>query len=202
MDGVSAPILYTFRRCPYAMRARLALTVSGVACEQREVALSDKPAAMLAASPKGTVPVLHLADGTVIEESLDIMRWALAVRDPEDWLRRDDPALIAANDGAFKQDLDRYKYPERFGSDPVVHREGGLRFLRELERRLAGGGQLCGVRRGLADAAILPFVRQFAGVDRDWFERQPLPRVHAWLGEFLASDLFATIMQRRPRWVP
>ena len=146
------PILYSFRRCPYAMRARLALAVSNTACTLREVKISAKPAAMLTASPKGTVPVLVQADGTVIDESLDIMRWALTQRDPEDWLARDDPALIARNDGAFKHDLDRYKYPERHGSDALVHRETGLAFLRALDDRLADAAQLCGPVRGLADA--------------------------------------------------
>ena len=111
------PILYSFRRCPYAMRARLALAVSGTRYALREVKLSNKPAALLAASPKGTVPVFRLPDGRVIEQSLDIMHWALAIRDPEGWRDREDAALIAANDGAFKHDLDRYKYPERHGSD-------------------------------------------------------------------------------------
>jgi len=202
MDRVSDPILYSFRRCPYAMRARLALAVSGIRCELREVSLSDKPEAMLAASPKGTVPVLHLPDGTVIDESLDIMRWALAIRDPEDWRARDDPALIAANDGAFKHDLDRYKYPERHRSDPLAHRESGLAFLREIDRRLAADGQLCGPARGLADAAIVPFVRQFAAVDREWFAAQPLPQLEIWLAGHLGSALFGAIMVRVPPWSP
>lgn len=201
MDRVSAPILYSFRRCPYAMRARLALAVSGIDHHVREVKLSDKPAAMLAISPKGTVPVLLLPDGAVIDESLDIMRWALSIRDPEDWCARDDPALIAVNDDQFKYDLDRYKYPERHNADPRAHRGSGLAFLAELERRLAGGGQVCGATRGLADAAIVPFVRQFAAVDRDWFATQPFPRLKAWLADHLASDLFVAIMVRRPRWV-
>lgn len=202
MDRVSTPVLYSFRRCPYAMRARLALAVSGVRYELREVKLSDKPAAMLALSPKATVPVLHLADGRVIDESLNIMRWALAAHDPEAWLSRDDPALIAANDGGFKHDLDRYKYPERHGSDARAHRESGLTFLAVLERRLAVERHLCGAQRGLADAAILPFVRQFAGVDPAWFAHQPLAGVQTWLAGHLESDLFAAIMTLRPRWVP
>ena len=118
------PILYSFRRCPYAMRARMALLVSGILCEIREVKLSDKPVEMLRASPKATVPVLP--DGGVIDESLDIMRWALRRHDPEDWLGGDDTALIAANDGAFKHHLDRYKYPDRHGSDAAEHRTAGL----------------------------------------------------------------------------
>jgi len=153
------PILYSFRRCPYAMRARLALAVSSTHCELREVKLGAKPPAMLAASPKGTVPVLVLPDGAVIDESLDIMRWALARHDPEGWLARDDMGLIAANDGAFKYNLDRYKYPDRHGADPLAHRERGLAWLRGIDARLAEHGQLCGAERGLADAAIMPFVR-------------------------------------------
>ena len=152
----SHPVLYSFRRCPYAMRARLALVVSGVRCELREVRLRDKPAAMLAASPKGTVPVLVLPDGRVIDESLDIMRWALSQRDPESWLDRDDPGLIAENDGPFKHSLDRYKYPDRHASDPIEHREMGLETLRKIDARLSAGGQLGGSARGLADAAIMP----------------------------------------------
>lgn len=200
MIATDEPILYSFRRCPYAMRARLALAVSGTHYALREVKLADKPAAMLAASPKGTVPVLQLPDGRVIEQSLDIMRWALAVRDPEGWLDREDAALIAANDGAFKHDLDRYKYPERHGSDAHRHRERGLSFLRALEARLAVAGQLCGATRGLTDAAIMPFVRQFAAVDRPWFAAQPLPKLTAWLDAHLASALFAAIMVRVPPW--
>jgi glutathione S-transferase len=133
MTSPPAPVLYSFRRCPYAMRARLALTIAGIRCELREVRLRAKPAAMLAASPKGTVPVLVLADGTVLDESLDIMRWALNHRDPEAWLTRDDAALIAMNDGAFKHDLDGYKYPQRHHSDPAAYRDRGLLFLQTLD---------------------------------------------------------------------
>ncbi len=196
------PILYSFRRCPYAMRARLALAVSSTGCELREVRLSAKPPAMLAASPKGTVPVLVLPDGKVIDESLDIMRWALTNRDPEGWLTRDDAALIAMNDGPFKHDLDRYKYPERYGVDAGAHRQSGLTFLREIDSRVAAAGQLCGAERGLADAAIMPFVRQFAAVDRAWFNTQPLPHLKLWLAGHLSSDLFNMIMMRAAPWSP
>jgi len=196
------PVLYSFRRCPYAMRGRLALAVSGTGCELREVRISAKPAAMLAASPKGTVPVLVLPEGEVIDESLDIMRWALGNRDPEGWLTRDDAALIAMNDGPFKHDLDRYKYPERHGADALVHRQRGLAYLHELDRRLAEAGQLCGPARGLTDAAIMPFVRQFAAVDRAWFDAQPLPHLKVWLAGHLASDLFDAVMMRVTPWSP
>jgi glutathione S-transferase len=202
MTVTADPILYSFRRCPYAMRARLALAVSDIRYELREVRLSDKPPEMLSVSPKGTVPALLLPDGAAIEESLEIMRWALAARDPEGWLARDDPALIATIDGAFKHDLDRYKYPERHGGDPAVYRARGLATLAELEARLASAGHLCGSARGLADAAIIPFVRQFAAVDRAWFVAQELPHLKTWLAAYLASDLFEAIMVRARPWSP
>ena len=201
MTPLTDPILYSFRRCPYAMRARMALAVSGVRSELREVRLSAKPAAMLAASPKGTVPILVLPNA-VIDESILIMRWALDRQDPEGWLARDDPALIARNDTHFKHDLDRYKYPERHGSDAHLHRARGLDFLDELDSRLAGSACLCGPAFGIADAAIVPFVRQFAAVDRAWFDVQPLPRLKAWLAGHLASPLFDTIMIRVAPWSP
>jgi glutathione S-transferase len=194
------PALYSFRRCPYAMRARMALLESGTEVELREVVLRDKPAAMLAASPKGTVPVLVLPDGRVIDESLAIMRWTLGRNDPFDWLARDDAALVADCDATFKHHLDRYKYPDRHGSDPVEHRGGGLAWLGGLEARLAGAENLCGDAAGLADIAIFPFVRQFAATDRNWWDTQAFPRVRAWLDQHVGSDRFARAMLRVPPW--
>ena len=196
------PALYSFRRCPYAMRARLAIAVSSTGCVMREVKLSAKPEAMLAVSPKGTVPVLVLPDGKVIDESFDIMRWALAMRDPEHWLEGDDTALINRNDGPFKHDLDRYKYPERFGVDPLKHRMLGIDFLRELDDRLDRTSQLCGPVRSMADAAIMPFVRQFAIVNKMWFSDQPLLKLKIWLADHISSELFSMIMLRVPPWAP
>lgn len=196
------PILYSFRRCPYAMRARLALTISGTICEIREVKLAAKPAELIAASPKATVPVLVLPDGNVIEESLEIMRWALARNDPEGWLSRADDALIAANDGPFKHHLDRYKYPDRHGSAPLEHRAAAMTILAGLNVRLARQPQLCGDRRGLADMAIFPFVRQFAATDREWFDAQPLSHLRGWLDGHLAAPLFTAIMTRLAPWQP
>jgi glutathione S-transferase len=144
--------------------------------------------------------VIVLPGGEVIDESLDIMRWSLARHDPLGWLERDDPALIAASDGPFKHDLDRAKYPQRHDSDAAVHRLRGLEFLRELEARLSANGQLCGAEPGLADMAIMPFVRQFAAIDGDWFAAQSLARVQAWLAGHVGSDLFAAIMVRVPPW--
>lgn len=199
---MTGPILYSFRRCPYAMRARMALLASQTLCEIREVKLAAKPAEMLAASPKGTVPVLLLPDGRVIDESLDIMRWALGQHDPAQWLTRDDKALIAANDGPFKHHLDRYKYADRHGSDAHDHRAACIRLLEPLEQRLASHAHLCGEASGLTDAAIFPFVRQFAETDRPWFDAQSLPRVQDWLAGHLASPLFAAAMPRLAPWRP
>lgn len=194
------PILYSFRRCPYAMRARMALLVGGQPVEIREVVLRNKPAELIAASPKATVPVLVLEKGDVIDQSLDIMRWALRRNDPEGWLDGDDPALIAANDGPFKHHLDRYKYPERHGSDPLAHREAALQILSGLEEQLTGRNNLCRDSRSLTDMAIMPFVRQFAAMDRSWFDAQPLPRLRQWLTRHETSSLFEKAMVRLEPW--
>ena len=199
-DSAEHPILYSFRRCPYAMRARMALLVSEQVCVLREVALRAKPTEMLAASAKATVPVLVLPGGGVIEESLDIMRWALARNDPEGWLAGDDAALVTENDGPFKQHLDRYKYPDRHGSDPAEHRAIGIEFLKALEARLAKSANLCRETRSFTDIAIMPFVRQFAATDQDWFESQSLPRLRAWLAGHQESPLFLQAMLRVPPW--
>jgi glutathione S-transferase len=190
------PTLYSFRRCPYAMRARMALIISETAFDTAEVKLSAKPEALLAASPKGTVPVLVLPDGRVIDESLDIMAWALARHDPQDWRSRRDAALIATNDGPFKHHLDRYKYPQRHGSDAPAHRDAGLAILAELDARLADRPHLGGDTPGFTDIALFPFVRQFAATDAKWFAAQPLPGLQRWLAGHLASPLFAAAMAR------
>ncbi len=195
------PLLYSFRRCPYAMRARMALLVATTPVTIHEIKLSDKPAAMVAASAKATVPVLVLPDGRVLDESLDIMAWALAHSDPLGWLAHSDATLVAANDGAFKHHLDRYKYADRHASDRDHHRAAGLTMLAALEERLAAG-HLCGAAPGFADIAIMPFVRQFAATDRDWFAVQPLPRLQAWLARLEGSTLFAAAMMRYPVGMP
>lgn len=196
-----APILYSFRRCPYAMRARMALWVAGVTVELREVKLAAKPPELLAASPKGTVPVLVLPQGTVIDQSLDIMRWALAQHDPEGWLAGDDPALIAANDGPFKHHLDRAKYPGRYEEGGVTdHRAAALALLAPLEARLADAPFLTGETRALTDIALLPFIRQFAAIEPEWFAAQPLPRLQCWLQGLCASALFTSVMGKFVPW--
>ncbi len=195
-------ILYSFRRCPYAMRARMALLIGATPIEVREVALRSKPAAMIEASPKGTVPVLVRSDGRVLDESLDIMRWALGRHDPEDWLAGDDEPLIRTFDDRFKHHLDRYKYADRHQADPAAHRSAALTLLRQLEQRLILRGNLCRKERSLADIAILPFVRQFAAVDPAWFDAQDLPRLRDWLTRHIASPLFERIMARADPWQP
>lgn len=194
------PVLYSFRRCPYAMRARMALLTSGIAYEHREVALRNKPAAMVAASPKATVPVLVLGDGAVVDESADIMRWALSQRDPEGWLPRADAPLVATFDGAFKHHLDRYKYAGRYDVDPIVHRAAALAMLSEIGDRLTNQAYLDGPTRGFSDIAIFPFVRQFAGVDAAWFASCAPHRVREWLALLIASPLFEQAMIRIKPW--
>jgi glutathione S-transferase len=195
------PILYSFRRCPYAMRARMAIAVSGVQVELREVVLRDKPAEMLEASPKGTVPVLLLPDGRVLDESLDIMRWALVQSDSLGWLANDDQNLVLATDGPFKHALDRYKYPHRYGlTDGTAHRDAALAHLGDLNDLLSAALYLGGARPAFTDIAIFPFVRQFVATDAIWFAALPLPALQSWLSALVGSDLFASIMTRYPQW--
>ncbi len=196
------PVLYSFRRCPFAMRARMALLVSGQTVELREILLRAKPEAMLEASPKGTVPVLVLGDGSVIDQSLDIMRWALLRHDPEGWLAGDDTGLMETFDGPFKHHLDRYKYPSRHGEDPLVHQSAGLALLAALDERLSASAYLCGPDPTLADIALFPFIRQFAATDQPWFDSQPLPHLQAWLAGLTGSDLFDRAMLRLAPWQP
>jgi len=195
--------LYSFRRCPYAMRARMALRYSGVAVSIVEVSLKAKPAEMLALSSKGTVPVLSV-DGQVIDESLAIMHWALAQNDPQDWLLKDDPVgqqhiagLIEENDQVFKVHLNRYKYAERYPEQPMeFYRAEGEVFLRRLDELLEGRDYLLAEHPSLADVALMPFVRQFAHVDREWFGQTPYRRLQAWLQRFLESELFIGVMAK------
>ncbi len=204
---VMLPLLYSFRRCPYAIRARLALHVSGVPYELREVQLRDKPPSMLAVSPKGSVPVLVLPDGQVIDESWDIMQWALQRHDPDNWLGADGQylvtatALVAINDGSFKAALDRYKYADRHPEHPqIVYRTAGELFLQQLEIQLQTNPYLLGDQLSIADAAVVPFIRQFAAVDPQWFTQSPYPRLRHWSEVIINSALFAAVMQKHAVW--
>lgn len=200
----SVPILYSFRRCPYAMRARLGLHVSDISCELREVVLRDKPTSMLQASPKGTVPVLVLPEGEVIDESLSIMLWALVSSDPQCWLKPDRDEmlhLIEMNDSQFKGHLDRYKYADRYeGVDALEERALAEKFIQLLEERLSQSAYLLGQNPSLADYAILPFIRQFAFVDKSWFDQADYIRVQTWLENFLRSSFLQAVMEKYPKW--
>ncbi len=200
------PILYSFRRCPYAMRARMALVIAGRSVELREVVLRDKPAEMLAASTKGTVPVLVLPDGRIIDESIDVMHWALVQSDPEGWRVPDTVAmdkLIADNDGPFKHHLDRFKYATRYeDADPNTDRAAAEEYLAVLDARLLGSKHLMGEKRSLADVAIFPFVRQFMNAAKDGPDAASFPGVDRWLKDHVASPLFASVMGKYPQWQP
>ena len=209
MNAHALPILYSFRRCPYAMRARRALAHAGLACELREINLRDKPQALLDVSPKGTVPVLVLQDGRVIEQSLDIMLHALQANDPDGWLAPTQGtldemlALIARNDNFFKQALDRCKYPERYTAEAVNQAQtDAITWLSELDEQLAETGYLFGLNPSLADMALRPFVRQFARIDEAQWAEQPWPHLQDWLQRWIDSALFAEIMETYPGWVP
>jgi glutathione S-transferase len=214
---MASPILYSYRRCPYAMRARMALKLAGIEVEIREISLRDKPAHMLQASPKGTVPVLILQDGTVLDESLAIMDWAFC--QPSNLVREKtnatglehssaslranihalSRALVLINDTEFKKNLDCYKYPECFPQkSQLEHRQQGEVFLQQLEDLLQQNTYLFGSEPSFADYAIFPFIRQFAAVDAAWFETSPYSKLRAWLNDWLESDLFKSIMTKNP----
>jgi glutathione S-transferase len=198
-------VLYTFRRCPYAMRARLAIAYTGIDVEQREILLKNKPQVMLDVSPKGTVPVLILKNGQVIDESLAIMLWALRQHDTKGWLVHQQQAmvLIQSNDSQFKPCLDKYKYADRFPEQSqTFYRQQGEVFLQALEKLLAQHTFLLSDEPTLADFAIFPFIRQFAFVNKTWFEQSPYPKLQAWLEYHLQNNLFKKIMVKQPLWMP
>lgn len=202
---MSFHILYSYRRCPYAMRARMALKYAGIALETREIELKNKPAHMLKVSPKATVPVLVLSDGKVLEQSLEIMLWALQQQDKDDWLIADSELtqqLIAENDSIFKQALDKYKYATRFPEQSAeVYRTQGEVFLQRLEILLSQSQYLLSNQISLADIAIFPFIRQFSGVDTMWFEATSYAKLKIWLKTLIESELFTSIMQKKPAYI-
>ena len=199
------PVLYSFRRCPYAMRARMALLYSSINLELREVLLKDKPSSMLAISAKGTVPVLLLPDSQVLDQSRDIMHWALAIDDPQQWLNEElldsINRLIDYNDNQFKTHLDQYKYWERYPAESQeFYRAQGEVFLALLEEHLDRQSYLLADRISMADIALFPFIRQFAFVDKNWFDQAPYPKLQIWLQGFLESPLFLATMKKLPPW--
>lgn len=200
------PILYTFRRCPYAMRARLAIEISGVTVEYREILLRDKPQTMLEASPKGTVPVLVINNKVIIDESMNVMYWALQQSDPDNYLdsnlRDEAKKLIELNDSEFKSKLDCYKYAVRFpGKSEVEYRDECLEHLHKLNNLLMKNEYLLGDKPTIADIAIFPFIRQFASVDRSWFDSIEYKYLQNWLNYHLESKLFKHIMIKREIWL-
>jgi glutathione S-transferase len=211
------PILYSFRRCPYAIRARMALKYAGVQVELREILLQEKPPQLLAVSTKGTVPVLVLPDGSVLDESYDVMRWVLGINDPDYWwdpiLASEVDALIEQNDFSFKGHLDHYKYADRYSQDAQdsqypqnpqhtmeYYRTQAEDFLQILEARLTTTRFLLGEKISIADVGIFPFIRQFAFVDKNWFDQVPCPNLQNWLAYFLNSELFLSVMTKYPVW--
>ena len=201
------PVFWSFRRCPYAMRARLAIAASGENVELREIMLRFKPEAFRAVSAKATVPVLELGSGQVIDQSRDIMFWALQRNDPQNWLDiwyRDPNEVnrfIDRLDGSFKHNLDRYKYASRYNADrALTHRLAGAEFLSELDFKLGQESFLSGKNAGILDFASLPFVRQFRIADPDWFDQQHWPYMHKWLSAFLTSRTFAEVMIKYTPW--
>jgi glutathione S-transferase len=209
---MALPILYSYRRCPYAMRARMALKLANVEVEIREISLREKPAHMLQISPKATVPVLIFPDGKVIDESLEIMLFAFnSAREKNDALQPSiyeasraslGITLISQNDSEFKIHLDCYKYPERNpNKTQIQHRAGGEVFLQKLENLLQKNVYLHGENFDFADIAIFPFVRQFAAVDANWWESAQYPKLRAWLNDWLNSELFKSVMTKNPTYV-
>ena len=199
------PILYSYRRCPYAMRARMALKYASIELEHREIALREKPKSMLLASPKGTVPVLCL-DGQVIDQSLDIMHWALQKSDPDGWKNVDEKIAnkwIESNDGLFKTLLDQYKYPNRYPElNPEEVLNTAIEFmLKPMESNLQQTKYLIGNQISWVDVAIFPFIRQFAGVNPQKFEDLALPATRKWLSQHIESQLFNAVMEKHPTWV-
>ena len=202
------PALYSFRRCPYAMRSRLALKYSGIQVELREVDLMAVPDALRALVPENpTVPVLQLQDGRVIDESWDVLLWAVRERDPDGWLGEDECNLVPAeqwiemNDFSFKTDLDHYKYYERYPEyTQLEYRAEAEEFIQDLEDQLQQTRFLLGDNLSIADIGVLPFIRQFAFVDKDWFDQAPYPKVQAWLAAFLESELFDSVMEKYAVW--
>ena len=199
------PILYSYRRCPYAMRARMALAYAGISVEIREISLKEKPPSMVAISPKATVPVMQYGN-LVLEQSLDIMRWALSQHDPDGWLTNENDidvnTLIDANDSSFKKILDQYKYPSRFPEvNPVDVLTNALnQHLRPLNDQLKKTQFLLGAKLSMADIAIFPFIRQFHMVDETLFSLHQLEALKKWLNDRIDSDLFLSVMQKHSVW--
>lgn len=204
---MNTPVLYSFRRCPYCMRAHMALKKSGIQVELREVKLSDMPKEALEISPKATVPILVLSDGSFIDESWDIVKWALEQNDPDKWLGEEKEflleteMLVETNDFSFKEDLDHYKYADRHPEQSELeYRQACEEFIEELEEMLTDNRYLLSDQLTAADISVFSFVRQFSMVDKDWFDQAPYPRVQHWLEEIVSSKFFQSVFQKHELW--
>ena len=205
MSITALPILYSFRRCPYALRARMSLAYAGVDCELREVDLKSKPAALLEVSPKGTVPVLVLSDGRVIDESLDIMRYAISCDDPDGWGVEFNPEIQQVFFKEFVPAVTRYKYPERYINEGVTAEQRRVdveRYLADMNARLTQMPFVCTDHLTLSDVAVFPFFRQCRLVDSDWFDQLPNVALQTWLDYLLSSEFYVSIMQKHQPWQP
>ncbi|QQX78894.1 glutathione S-transferase [Shewanella sp. KX20019] len=206
---MTLPVLYSLRNCPYAMRARLAIYASGQQVHLRDLVLSDKPAEMLLASPKGTVPVLITAENSVIDESLAVMLWAFTQSDPQDYLDASQPnalaemlELISLFDNEFKGHLEKYRCSKRYHEPSLVADRGQCeRYLGELESRLCKHQYLMSDNPSLADLALVPFIRQFGRVERQWYLQSAYPRLRQWLNAYLQSRMFSKVMTQYPMWL-
>ncbi len=203
------PIFYSFRRCPYCMRAHMALKKSNLKIELREVELKQMPEEILKITGKATVPVLLLNDNKVIDESWDILKWALSQNDPDNWLGQDQKflmdteMLVETNDFSFKNDLDHYKYADRYPEQDIIHyREACEEFIEELEDMLTTHSYLLANQLSVADIALFPFVRQFSLVDINWFEQSRYSHVRQWLHGLSSSELFQDVFQKHQIWQP
>ena len=203
------PILYTFRRCPYAMRARFAIRSSQIIVEVREIKLQEKPSEFLKLSPKGTVPVLITNSGEVLEESLDIINWVLNKNDPDKWLANgkleshEITKLLDDLESKFKPNLDKYKYPNRFsGFDQFLYRDKNLCFLEKLNSYLKNNKYLNCEHLTFLDYAVFPFIRQFRNIDQEWFDKLNFSLLNNWLNQIIDSEDFSSIMKKFKKWEP
>jgi glutathione S-transferase len=195
--------MYSFRRCPYAMRARIAVRSSGIRVELREIDLKNKVEEFVSTSPKATVPVVQTIEGLVLEESIDIMDWALGNSDPEGWLKLADRELIELCDFEFKPLLDRYKYHVRYTDVSLEKaREDCCEFLETLDQNLGQEAWLGGAIASLTDVAIFPFVRQFSGVEPNWLSNSEYQNLNRWLKHWIETDHFKAVMAKYPVWKP
>lgn len=203
------PILYSLHRCPYAMRARMAILLAQQTVLLRDILMKNKPIEMLTASVKGTVPVLIFDDQSVIDESLDIMIWALGKNDPQDLLYNNQSEaltemknLISRNDNEFVSNLKKYKVTARYHDiEEKFYRQKCELFIGELEQRLTEHAYIMGENPSLADFAILPFIRQFSRTNRQWYLQSPYPKLQRWLKSHIQSPLFGKVMTKYPQWL-